>query len=143
MKRNPRNAPITIRDRTYRNAHAASKAMGVSLTTIYDARRNGSLDLVGMGVDAIKKRAKVSEAVPNTPAVIGQTTRKVKPCVLCGTFNDVTITYAVPLDRGGWDSEWNHHVLCLDCRAWRAVKHYNQSQMGGVMDQDIARTCGL
>ena len=69
-------------------------------------------------------------AAKNTTAVIGQTVRKVKPCVLCGTAKGVTITYAVPLDHGGSDSEWNHHILCGKCRARRAEMHHSNMVWG-------------
>ena len=129
-------APVTIRDRTFPNATAAAKAFGVSLWTIYHARRNGVLDTVGLIRDGGAKAADI--AAPNTPAVIGKTVRKRKPCSLCGTFANVSITYAVPIDQGGRaDSEWNHHVLCDACRMARRAIHWNGTQSGSNFDLEI------
>ncbi|MBM1834176.1 hypothetical protein JQW92_18125 [Sulfitobacter pseudonitzschiae] len=40
---------VTIRGVTYQNAKAASEALGVTQETVYQARRRGTLDCVGMG----------------------------------------------------------------------------------------------
>lgn len=136
MTRYPHGAPVTIRDRTFPNATAAAQAFGVSTTTIYDARRNGVLDTVGL--PPMLKGAPTGIAAPNTPAVIGKTVRKRKPCSLCGTYADVWITYAVPLDQGGHpDSEWNHHVLCGDCRSVRRGIHWKNAQSGSNFDMEV------
>ena len=59
------------------------------------------------------------EVRPNEAAVAGQTVQKLRPCDRCGKFRDVTITYAVPLDEGGLDLEWNWNSLCAKCRRER------------------------
>lgn len=74
----------------------------------------------------------------NTPKVIGQTVRRAKPCSLCGTSKGVTITYAVPLDRGGEASEWNHHVLCPACRLYRKRKHWHGSAAESALDAELS-----
>ena len=61
------------------------------------------------------------EARKNEAAVRGQRAQKVKPCARCGTFADVKITHAVPVEDGGHPtSEWNEHPICGQCRAERA-----------------------
>ena len=74
--------------------------------------------------------------IENTAKVIGQTVRKVKACHLCGTVEGVRITYAVPLDKGGEKSEWNHNVLCGSCRWRRRKQHYRTNLMTTGSDFD-------
>ena len=131
---NKRNDLITCGRTTYSNARVAAAMLKVKTNTVYQARKRGTLDSLGSGngsqtprtkpVDRrIKwkpsKAAKAVEACANTPAVIGKTVRKAKPCSICSTMDDVTITYAVPLDEGGWDSDWNWQILCGKCRQMR------------------------
>ena len=78
----------------------------------------------------------VEMVIENTAKVIGQTVRKVRPCTLCGTSEGVRITYAVPLDKGGEKSEWNHHVLCGPCRWRRMKKHLLQNTTESDLDME-------
>ena len=61
--------------------------------------------------------------IDNDARVVGKTVKHRRPCSRCGTFDNVFITYAVPLDRGGQDSEWNWHILCNPCRRYRKRQH--------------------
>ena len=125
--RNRHGKPIRIAGVTYGNVASAARALGVSPSTIYCARRDGTLDRVGA---KIRARLKAAEAAVNTPAVIGGTVRRAKPCVLCGATEGVSITYAIPLSEGGWDSEWNHNILCHECRRRREWMHLKQMDNG-------------
>ena len=111
---------------TYDTPKAAAAALGVSMAAVKTARLRGALDTLGSAQSKRRKQAKAAEACANTPAVIGQTVRKAKPCAVCGTFDDVTITYAVPLDEGGSDSEWNWQIICGACRERRRDMHHYQ-----------------
>lgn len=113
------NKEIKIGPVTYDNPHACAAALSISVQTVYQARKRNRLDKLGSVRPKRKKQAKAVEACANTPAVIGKTVRKAKPCSLCGTMDNVTITYAVPLDEGGWDSDWNWQILCGKCRQMR------------------------
>lgn len=126
---------------TYSNPRVAAAMLKVATNSVYQARKRGTLDTLGtgsgpkrdskpktLGSKKIRRKAapKAVEAVANTPAVIGSTVRKAKPCSLCGTMSDVSITYAIPLDEGGFDSSWNWHILCGKCRQSRTDMHHYQ-----------------
>lgn len=55
----------------------------------------------------------------NATRIVRSKIHRAKPCLRCGTHGDVTLTWAVPLDQGGQESEWNLHALCAECRAHR------------------------
>ena len=61
-------------------------------------------------------------AFENVAAVAGQRVRRVQPCHRCGTLALVTATWAVPLDEGGAESDWNVNLLCPECRDLRSAE---------------------
>ena len=61
----------------------------------------------------------MSVAMPNEARVVGQSVQRLKPCHRCGTLDGVTLTWAVPLDAGGEETDWNLNALCGPCRTRR------------------------
>ena len=51
--------------------------------------------------------------------MVGKSVKHARPCARCGATKNVFITYAVPLEKGGQDSEWNWSILCNPCRLHR------------------------
>ena len=64
----------------------------------------------------------MSTAFENVASVKAKRVTKVQPCHRCGTFDGVTATWSVPLEKGGSESEWNVNLLCGPCRALRKAE---------------------
>ena len=64
--------------------------------------------------------APVAEFRPKPGGIVkGGRIERHRACHRCGRLDGVEARWAVPLDEGGWRSEWNVSALCGPCRAHR------------------------
>ena len=60
-----------------------------------------------------------ADAIP-AGVIRKQKVQRAQTCAICGKYDGVTLTWAVPLDEDGLESGWNVTALCADCRRIRA-----------------------
>ena len=75
----------------------------------------------------------------NAPGKIrGKRIERARPCSLCGTFVGVRTFWAIPIEHGGLEIEWNMQSLCGPCEEYRIKKQ--QANMKGATDLSFGKT---
>ena len=86
--------------------------------------------------------APIAEFRPKPGGIVkGGRIERHRSCDRCGRLDGVEARWAVPLDEGGWRSEWNVSALCGPCRAHR--ERQEEERLAGAAEQSARIKAGL